>query len=66
MTDNIILILAILISGGIGAYIGMTFTKLKGKSEQSSLEERLNQIRLANEDLKQNLNKIEEDRDRHT
>ncbi|CAH8290340.1 DNA recombination protein RmuC [Mariniflexile fucanivorans] len=40
MNDNIILILAILISGGIGAYIGITITKLKSKSEQSTLEER--------------------------
>ncbi|WP_163515390.1 DNA recombination protein RmuC [Gelidibacter japonicus] len=41
MNDNIILIISILISGGIGAYIGITITKLKGKSEQSTLEERI-------------------------
>ncbi|WP_026753518.1 DNA recombination protein RmuC [Sediminibacter sp. Hel_I_10] len=40
MTDNIILILAIIISAAIGAYLGMLFIKLKSKSEQSTLEER--------------------------
>ncbi len=49
MTDNIILILAILISAGIGAYIGITISKLKSKSEQSTLEER-------NANLQQQLN----------
>ncbi len=55
MNDNLILILAILISGGIGAYIGMTITKLKSKSEQSMLEERQNQMQFTIDDLKQNL-----------
>lgn len=41
MNDNIILIISILISGGIGAYIGITITKLKSKGEQSILEERI-------------------------
>lgn len=41
MNDSIILIISILISGGIGAYIGMIITKLKSKSKQSTLEERL-------------------------
>ena len=41
MNDNIILIISILISGGIGAYIGITITKLKSKGEQSTLEERI-------------------------
>src|SRR5690606_9753663 len=63
MNDNIILILAILISGGIGAYIGMTIAKLKSKSEQSTLEERLNQMSLSIEALKQNSDKIEIERD---
>lgn len=40
MNDNLILILAILIAGGGGAYFGMLFIKLKSKSEQSTLEER--------------------------
>lgn len=40
MNDSILLIIAILISAGIGIYIGMTISKLKSKSEQSTLEER--------------------------
>lgn len=63
MNDNIILILAILFSGGIGAYIGMTISKLKSKSEQSTLQERQNQLSLTIEELKQNLTKIEGERE---
>ncbi len=63
MNDNLILILAILISGGIGAYIGMTITKLKSKSEQSTLEERQNQMQLTIDELKQNIDKIEKERE---
>ncbi len=40
MSDNIILIIAILISAAIGGYLGMLFTQLKSKSEKSTLEER--------------------------
>ena len=40
MDNNIILIIAILISAAIGGYLGMLFTKLKSKSEKSTLEER--------------------------
>lgn len=40
MNDSIILIIAILISGGIGVYVGITITKLKSQSQQSTLEER--------------------------
>ena len=63
MNDNLILILAILISGSIGAYLGMLFTKLKSKSEQSTLEERQSQMSITIDDLKQNLSKIERERD---
>jgi DNA recombination protein RmuC len=63
MNDNLILIIAILISGGIGAYIGMTITKLKSKSEQSTLEERQNQMQLTIDELKQNVDKIEKERE---
>jgi DNA recombination protein RmuC len=63
MNDNIILILAILFSGGIGAYIGMTITKLKSKSEQSTLQERQNQLGVTIEELKHNLVKIENERE---
>ena len=40
MNDSILLIIAILISAAIGGYLGMIFTKLKSKSEKSTLEER--------------------------
>ncbi|MBC3757684.1 DNA recombination protein RmuC [Hyunsoonleella sp. SJ7] len=63
MNDNLILILAILFSAGIGAYLGMLFTKLKNKSEQSTLEERQNQMQFTIEELKSNLSKIENERE---
>ena len=40
MNDSHILIIAIIFSGAIGAYIGLTISKLKNKSETSTLEER--------------------------
>lgn len=63
MNDSIILILAIIISGGIGAYLGMLFIKLKSKSEQSTLEERQNQMASTIADLKQNLSRLESERE---
>jgi len=63
MNDSLILILVILISGGIGAYLGMIITKLKSKSQQSTLEERQNQLTNTINELKENLNKIDIDRD---
>ncbi|WP_104734091.1 DNA recombination protein RmuC [Hanstruepera ponticola] len=63
MNDNIILILAILISGGIGSYIGITITKLKSKSDKSTLEERQNQLSQTINDLKENLSKVEANRE---
>ncbi|MFL1011223.1 DNA recombination protein RmuC [Flavisericum labens] len=63
MNDNLILILSILISAAVGGYLGMLFTKLKSKSEKSTLEERQNQMRLTIDDLKQNLSKIESERE---
>lgn len=63
MNDNIILILAILIAAGIGAYLGMLFTKLKSKSEKGAIEERQHQLQNTINELKQNLNKLEIDRE---
>ncbi|MEO1032982.1 MAG: DNA recombination protein RmuC [Bacteroidota bacterium] len=63
MNDSIILILAILISAAIGAYLGMLFTKLKTKSEQSTLEERQNQLGLTINELKDTISKIESERE---
>ena len=63
MNDSIILILAILISAAIGAYIGLTISKLKSKGETSTLEERntnlqqqLVSAKLASEEETQKLN----------
>jgi len=53
MTNNIILIFSILIAGLIGAYLGMLFTKLKSKSEKSTLEERNNNLQQQFNDFKQ-------------
>lgn len=63
MNDNIIIILAAVIFAAIGFFLGNYFSKLKTKSEQSTLEERQNQLQLTIEDLKQNLNKIEGERE---
>ena len=63
MYDSIILILSVLISAGIGAYIGLTIAKLKSKSENSTLQERQNQLNQTIVDLKQNLEKIETNRE---
>jgi len=63
MNDNLILILAILVSGIIGAYLGMLFTKLKSKGEKSTLEERQNQLNSTINELKQTVDKIENERE---
>ena len=63
MNDSLILIISILISAAIGGYLGMLYTKLKSKSDQSTLKERQNQMGLTIEELKQNLTKIETERE---
>ena len=63
MNDHLILIIAILISSGVGAYIGLTVAKLKGKSNQSALEERQNLLTQNISELKENQNKIELERE---
>ncbi|WP_346881512.1 DNA recombination protein RmuC [uncultured Algibacter sp.] len=52
MNDNLILIIAILISAGIGAYLGMLIIKLKNKSEKSTLEERNSNLQQQFNDFK--------------
>ena len=63
MNDNLILILAIIVSALIGAYLGMLFNKLKSKSEKSTLEERQNQLSNTINELKQTVEKIENERE---
>lgn len=52
MNDSLILILAILVSAALGAYLGMLVLKLKSKSELSTLEERNSNLVLQLQDLK--------------
>ncbi|KJD33342.1 DNA polymerase V [Tamlana nanhaiensis] len=52
MNDSLILIISILISALVGGYIGLTISKLKSKTEKSTLEERNNNLNLQIEDLK--------------
>ena len=74
MNDSLILILAIIISAVIGGYLGMLFTKLKSKSEESTLEERNSNLQQQFEAFKQHtatekqeqkvtISKIENDRE---
>src|SRR5690606_38453914 len=63
MNDSIILILSILVAAAIGAYIGMTISKLKSKSEQSTLEERQLQLNQQLNELKTTLSKVELERE---
>ncbi|MBR9756569.1 MAG: DNA recombination protein RmuC [Algicola sp.] len=63
MNDSLILIIAILLSGVIGGYLGMVITKLKSKSEQSTLEERQLQLNNTINNLKESLNKTDLDRE---
>lgn len=63
MNESIILILAILVSGGIGVYIGKTISKLKSKGEQSTLEERQNQLNITINELKSSIENLERERD---
>ena len=62
MNDSLILILAIVFSGGIGVYIGMTITKLKSKSEQSALEERQFQLKKTIDELRKTIESLEIER----
>lgn len=63
MNDSLILIFAIIVSASIGAYIGMTISKLKSESEKSTLEERQTQLQNTITELKDSLTKIEDDRE---
>lgn len=62
MNDSLILIIAILISGAIGAYLGITFSKLKNKSDQGAIQERQNQLNTTITDLKSSIQTIEIER----
>ncbi|WP_400079635.1 DNA recombination protein RmuC [Winogradskyella sp. R77965] len=63
MNDTLILLIAIIISAGIGAFIGLKFAQLKSKSDKSTLEERQLQLNNYIDELKQTLEKIESERE---
>jgi len=64
MNDNLILFISILASAAIGAYLGITFSKLKSKSEKSTLEERQNQLNTTIDDLRKTISNLELERDK--
>ena len=64
MNDNLILILSLLFSGILGAFLGVTFMKLKAKSEKSTLEERQNQMSSTINELKTSILNLEVERDK--
>jgi len=63
MNDNLILILSIIFSGTLGAFLGVLFMKLKAKSENSTLEERQNQLNATVDRLHDDIKKITSERD---
>lgn len=63
MNETLILFIAIIISAGIGAFIGLKFAQLKSKSDKSTLEERQLQLNNNISELKQTVEKIESERE---
>ena len=67
MNDNILLLISILISGGIGIYIGIIITRLKSKGQQNTLEERIFNLQQLQEHSKaqfeSEIKKIENERE---
>ena len=63
MNDNLILILSIIVSTAVGAYVGMLISKLKGKSEKGALVEREQQLTTTNASLKETIAALEKERD---
>ena len=53
MTDNLILIISVIVAALIGAYLGKLITNLKSKSEQSTFEERNANLQSQLNELKQ-------------
>ncbi|WP_179345752.1 DNA recombination protein RmuC [Winogradskyella ursingii] len=63
MNDTVIIFISIIISAGIGAFIGLKFAQLKSKSDRSTLEERQLQLNNSITELKQNIDKVETERE---
>ena len=63
MNDTLILFIAIIISGGIGTFIGLKFAQLKSKGDKSTLVERQLQLNNNISELRQTVDKIETERE---
>ena len=63
MNDNLIIIIVIIVSTVIGAYLGMLFNKLKEKGEKSTLIERQNQLNATISELKETISNLKLERD---
>lgn len=63
MNDTLILLITIIISAGIGAFIGLKFSQLKSKGDNSTLEERQLQLNNSIAELKQTVDKVETERE---
>ncbi|WP_296385095.1 DNA recombination protein RmuC [Winogradskyella sp.] len=63
MNDTLILLVAIIISAGIGGFIGLKFSQLKSKGDKSTLEERQLQLNNTIGNLKHTVDKIETERE---
>lgn len=63
MSNTLIILLSILVSAGIGIYLGLLISRLKHQSQTGILEERHSQLSLAVDELKKNLKELETERE---
>ncbi|MBT8325995.1 MAG: DNA recombination protein RmuC [Winogradskyella sp.] len=63
MSETVFLLISVIVSALLGAYLGFLFARLKAKGEKSALEERYNQLNLSIDDFKKQLQKLEQERD---
>ena len=63
MNDTLLLFITIIISAGIGTFIGLKFAQLKSKGDKSTLEERQLQLNSNIGQLKETIEKIETERE---
>jgi DNA recombination protein RmuC len=63
MGDSLILFIAIIISAGIGAFIGLKFAQLKSKADKSTMDERQHQLNSTISELKETIQKVEGERE---
>ena len=63
MNDTLLLFITIIISAGIGTFVGLKFAQLKSKGDKSTLEERQLQLNSNIGQLKETIEKIETERE---